>query len=229
MGIDAAILIRKVPKRVVTDEWLRETSWLMCQSLGADRFWFHDDQPPLHKSKFYAEDAEHYGLKGKKLEDGDVYTQDGPPIVAEEGECLLEVSMWSRWYGIGYERGDLIFLCSIAEWFEANLPECEVWYGGDSSGVEAEPFTEVMRKKLKNHLYSGKGRDYFNNFDKPSAINPEGDRHEFGKPKPCAICPGGTYHGFRNGWGTSYALYSCPGCGKSAKTTDSGQTWVQEK
>lgn len=147
--------------------------------------------------------------------DGKIYHQDGPDIRAAEGEWLLTVNLWSRWYGIGYERGDLLTICAIAEWVEANIPNCEVWYGGDSSGVCAEPFGREARDALKRHFYSESGRDYFAHA-RPGT---------FPTPAPCSLCipeePRFNQHGF----GQNFIAVNCGGCGKSFESHDNGKTW----
>ena len=148
--------------------------------------------------------------------DGLVYLQDGPPIFAANGEWLLEVGVWSRYYGVGYERGDILFLCSVAEWVEANIQPCEVWYGGDSSGVLLERFDEAARAALRRHLYSQHGRDYFN----------YGIQSSFGTPKQCGLCVKGENRFQQYGTGSTYSAVSCGGCGKNFETRDSGKTWT---
>ena len=151
---------------------------------------------------------------------GKIYFQDGPEILADEGECLLKANIWTRYYGEGYERGDLLFLCSLAEWIELNIDGAEVWYGGDSSGVLATPFPHDRRCELRRHLFSDSGRAYFGLFQ-----NLAGGRGEFGTPPACGLCPGGLYRGNRHGFGSTFASFSCAGCGKTARTDDSGATW----
>jgi len=150
------------------------------------------------------------------IRDGRVYSQDGPPVFAADGEWLLEVSVWTRYYGVGYERGDILFICSVAEWVEANMQPCEVWYGGDSSGVLLERFDSAARTKLRQHLYSQSGRDYFN----------YGMESKFGTPSPCGLCVKGENRFQQYGMGANYAAVSCGGCGKSFETRDSGKTWT---
>lgn len=269
MGIDAEMLIRNVPSDVVTDEWLKEMSWLLCQSIGAEKFFVSDGLVPdeyervnaaWHKAfdahelyqtfrgssgdardearkKILADIGE--APKQRRLaiektftryrdEDspvaGSEYHEDSDePITANPGECLLELSLLGRYYGEGYERGDILAYCAIAEWLEANIPGCEVWYGGDSSGVCARHFNEEMRSSLRRHLYSQNGRDYFASFGRYSGND--------GIPKPmaCSMCPGGKFCGNRNGFGGNFAAYSCGGCGKSFETRDGGKTYEQRK
>lgn len=150
---------------------------------------------------------------------GLAYTQDGPDIYAEPGEYLLEVALWTRYYGPGYERGDILTICAVAEWIEANMQPCEVWYGGDSSGVCVEPFGAAAREALRKHLYSRQGRDYFKH----------GERSGFPTPAPCGLCVPGENRLNRHGWGKDYVAVNCAGCGKSFESSDNGKTWVAKK
>lgn len=154
---------------------------------------------------------------------GKVYHQDGDSILADEGEWFLEVSLWSRYYGIGYERGDILTICAIAEWLEMNLQPCEVWYGGDSSGVEATPFTESARRDMRRHLYGPKGRDYFDR-------SGQNEKH-IKPPNPCGLCIPGKPRFSQNGWGREgqWAVFGCSGCAKSFVTEDAGQTFKVRK
>lgn len=139
--------------------------------------------------------------------------EDGDNIYAEEGEWLLTVSLFTRYYGIGYERGDILTICAVAEWCEANIPNCEVWYGGDSSGMVAKPFPDAERVKLRKHLYSNGGRSY-RYCGAKTAIN---------GPKPCSLCPGSARY-TECGWGRDYQSVFCGGCGKTFETR-AGSPW----
>lgn len=151
---------------------------------------------------------------------GRCYTQDGDTIFAKQDEWFLTVSLWSRYYGVDYERGDLLTLCAVAEWCEVNIPNCEVWYGGDSSGVCVEPWPESKRLELRRHLYSTKGRDYF----AYSSRYGQKTMH----PDPCGLCiGGGRFEQF--GSGGSYVAVHCASCGKSFDSRDNGATWQERK
>lgn len=143
---------------------------------------------------------------------GLAWMQDGDPMFAEPGETLLKVSLWTRYYGPGYERGDILTICAIAEWIERSMQPCEVWYGGDSSGVLAEPFGEKRRQELRAHLYGKNGRDYWGTFP---------------TPKPCGLCVPGENRFNRHGWGGNYVAVSCGGCGKSFESRDGGANWSE--
>jgi len=216
MGIDAEILVRGVPKDKVTDEWLKEMSWQLCRSIGARKFFINTEEGRTAISR-----TEQCWRENEGDEPGSIYYEDSDdPIKANDDECLLNVNVWTRYYGVGYERGDILTLCAIAEWLETNIPECTVHYGGDSSGVLAEPWTEEKRRALRNHLYSIEGRSYFSSWCQ---------RDEFGLPPACSLCPGGVYQGWRGGAGRDFASFNCGGCGKSTETRDAGNTWQELK
>ena len=151
---------------------------------------------------------------------GLAWTQDGDPIFAEPGETFLGVSLWTRYYGPGYERGDILTICAVAEWSETNMQPCEVWYGGDSSGVCAAPFGPTEREAMRKHLYGTQGRAYFAEFDE-RATSPT--------PEPCGLCVPGENRFNRCGWGDSYIKVHCAGCGKSFVSNDNGASWAEEK
>lgn len=157
--------------------------------------------------------------------DGKAYFQDGDTLHAKDGEWFLEVSLWTRYYGVGYERGDLMTICSVAEWIEANIPGAVVYYGGDSSGVEAEPFDAAARDKLKKHFYSQHGRDYFNHdWFGQKGCKPAHPAH----PAPCGLCIPGEprFNQHDSGRHGPWIAVNCAGCGKSFESEDAGKTWT---
>lgn len=154
------------------------------------------------------------------------YSDDGPTELTMAPEhCLLELNLWGRYYGPGYERGDILTYCAIAEWCERHIPGI-VYYGGDSSGTDLVKFGADYRLMLRQHLYGPQGRDYFKEnlgglFGARDAAWP--------RPKACSVCPGGKYHGERHGWGSTFASYHCSGCGKGVETHDSGKTYTERE
>jgi hypothetical protein len=90
--------------------------------------------------------------------------QDGEPETFPETTQLVEVHLSGRYYGEGYERGDLPTICSICDWIEFNVPHAELWYGGDSSGVCAEPFTKHKRELLLEYFYEHGHKPYRKGF-----------------------------------------------------------------
>ncbi len=208
MGIDAEMLVR-VRGQAPTAKQLKIWSWHICEALGAEKF---NNEPFCLATSYHRED----------LSPGKAYSQDGEDILAESDETLIRIGIWTRFYAPGYERGDILFLCAVAEWCEANIPSCEVWYGGDSSGCCAAPFPEEERKKLRLHLYSKMGRDYFNYpiMEQDDGLHPD--------TSTCTRCIPNAGPS-RYGWGGNYAAYRCRGCGKNFVTKDGGQTWTDGK
>lgn len=214
MGIDAKMLVRGVARTTATPEWIKLMSARLAREVGENHF-FQDrknGRGALHLTNHYEGDDEIF--------DGSVYHQDGPEIHARLGEALLEVSLWTRYYGVGYERGDLIAICAVAEWLEYNIPECTVWYGGDSSGVSAQPFGREKREELKKHLYSVHGQNYF--MDSKWGMSEKLDL----PIKDCQLCAPKYYRLQQFGYGGNYAAYHCAVCGFYCATRDHGQTWI---
>lgn len=183
----------------------------MCADIGGE--------PPQKRrraidfTQSYGElDHEDPALEGK------VYEQDGDDVTVGDGEWMLEVSLWSRYYGVGYERGDLLTICAVAEWCEANIPNAVVYYGGDSSGVCAEPFDAFARMKLRRHMYSQRGRDYFQRGIESRLKS---------LPPVCSLCPDDGPRFSQYGSGQEYAAVSCAGCGENFETRDAGVTWTK--
>lgn len=221
MGIDAQLLLRV--RSSVTEDDLRHWSWQLAETIGADKlYWLHEGKNGAEKPCIWF--APRYQLDDDNpLPLGSIYYQDGEDIVAQPGEILLEIDPLTRYYGPGYERGDILHICAIAEWCELNIPNCEVWYGGDSSGVEATLFDAAARLEMKKHLYSKNGRDYFRGrmdglFPHEAACRPD--------VSSCKLCPTKSNAMLsRYGFGQNFAAYHCAGCGQNFITRDNGQTW----
>lgn len=217
MGIDARILLRNISVINATDANILLWSRGLCRAIGGKRFSLDRE----HSTHAITRTGSRWREEGDPAP-GQVWQQDGDDINAHPGECLLEVHVWTRFYGVSYERGDLLTLCNIAEWCEMKIPSCEVWYGGDSSGCCAEPWGIVERHKLKQHLFSNEGRDYFKSFYSRPPL-----QHEFAPERPvCSLCRIGMT---RNGWGNQYARYFCNDCSYATITNDGGKTWTEPK
>jgi predicted RNA binding protein YcfA (HicA-like mRNA interferase family) len=218
LGIDARILLRVKGKP--TSNQLKSWGWQLSAALGSEHFFF--DKKEGHGVISYSNTR--YREEGDP-EPGTIYHQDGDDIEASPGETLLTVHVWSRYYGVGYERGDLITLCAIAEWCEVNIPACEVWYGGDSSGILAKHWPDSARRALRNHLYSANGQDYHRAWHL-------GEGRPV-RPEPCVLCVGaGDFNecGWSGRGNAPWLKVHCPGCGEYFETHDQGKTWsVVEK
>jgi len=129
---------------------------------------------------------------------------------------MLEVFLSGRYYGEGYERGDVFRYIAIAEFMEHALPGCSVYYGGDSSGVVAELFGATEREQLKQYAFENGHDPYTRAFTKS----------DWTTTPVCKLCkiPMRQY-----GFGKDYATFSCAGCGHSVQTRDGGATFTKAK
>lgn len=152
-------------------------------------------------------DIDWMGLPDDISDDRQVYTQDGPAIVAEPGEQLIRVHMWSRYYGPGYERGDWPFIRGVAEFLEVAIPGAEVWYGGDSSGVCAQPLGEAARAEMTAYWLNQGHEAYRASF---------GTFRQSGA-QTCAFCGDKPMHD--TGGGGDRTFWHCDGCGLKRITT----------
>lgn len=223
MGIDARMVLRKVRSEDVNDDRLLEWSMDLCRACGPSNFFIrHDDaRVPVNARHAISRTGTRWREEGDPMP-GRVYRQDGPDVIAEIGECLLQVHLFDRYYGVGYERGDLLTQCGIAEACEVIVPGCEVWYGGDSSGVLLHPWPDEVRRDLRRHLYSPQGRDYFKESDLLKGSSAR--RGEEWEPPRCALCASTPMERF--GYGNGYGAYSCLSCGQRLMTKDAGMTWM---
>jgi ribosomal protein L37AE/L43A len=106
----------------------------------------------------YPDEYPNFSLNGPAI-----YSQDGDDIVAEPNEQFLEVHVGGRYYGEDYARGDWKSLSWIMLWCIFNIPDCEVWYGGDSSGICAERMTSGrMNQMTKYYLTEGNDAYWMN-------------------------------------------------------------------
>lgn len=199
MGVDAEMFVR-TRRTDATETNVRRWSVEMCKRFGSGKF-FLDKRP-------WSGDQQRHALSIVPE-----WEQDGDTVYPEEGETFIRVHLWTRYYGPGYERGDLPFILSVARYLRdviCVLPSDDVWYGGDSSGICAEPLDEEW---LWAHFVRV-GHDTYraaSGLDREAP--PEGTPH-------CDFC-GQFYR--RNGWGASFAAYYCDGCGESMEWRDG--TW----
>lgn len=141
--------------------------------------------------------------------------QDGETIKPRPGEQFIQVHLFGRYYGRGYERGPLHDYIAVAMWLEHNIPGCAVYYGSDSSGICAEPFGPEQRADLFRHFAEHGHIPYTGAFT----------RDDDDPVRHCDFCD---IDMVRHGWGASYAAYSCHGCGFEEKTRDNGATWTDK-
>jgi hypothetical protein len=83
--------------------------------------------------------------------DPDDFYADGPLRIIGDDDLIsipepgqsawLDVSILLKFSREGrYVRGDLQYVTQIAEWLEANIPNCRVWYGHDAGDGSIRPF-----------------------------------------------------------------------------------------
>lgn len=228
IGADKFFIKDGVPRaeyRSKIDAWHKafeahplHAGWPTDRSLG-DKIRADIGQPPDERRRAIELAGDYDELEPS----GKLWQQDGDDIHAGVDEWFLRLSLWTRYYGVGYERGDILTICAVAEWCEHNIPRCEVWYGGDSSGVCMEEFGPCERARLRAHLYSKRGRDYYGSWS-------DLDHGVHIIPDPCSLCVPGHPRFDSCGWGKSFRKVHCRGCSKSFVTRDEGQAWnVEEK
>lgn len=224
MGVDAEMFVRHKGAPLGETE-IRQLAARMCATLGHERFlilrpgeftWESAGRHALSLCPTVAEKRaeyqtdysgapEYYEGVLRALNDVEdsrhVWTQDGPDIIGDPGEQFIRVHLWTRYYGPGYERGDWSIIRATAEFLEAAIPGCEVWYGGDSSGVCAAPLGEAERATMTAYWLS-KGHENY--------------RAAFGSfrrsvSESCDFCGGKPMHDCGGGQGETF--WHCDGCG----------------
>lgn len=186
MGIDARMLLKV--KGTISDDTVLKLAVEAFKRFGDILAIYDFCKPP-----------EHCIVKVKE------YGQDGPSILPQEDETLLEVRLHGRYYGKGYERGNLPDYLILAEYFELAIPGVEVFYGGDSSGVLAEPFGKAERQDLFFHFTQFGHSPYSEYFD---------------REKDGPTCPLCKIQMIRYGWGGNYRAWYCPGCNDHVEERD---------
>lgn len=195
MGIDAEMYLKT--RREVTQAEIKAVSWELGQHFGPEHFWIG---PPNVEA----------GLPGHyAVEVVESYDQDGPTIYPEPGETFVRVNLWTRYYGPDYERGNAVLILAVAKYLEGRLAPCSVHYGGDSSGVCAEPFDAEARERLWQHFAKHGHWPYQSYFGKHAP-----------PPPVCDFCD----HEMVNyGGGPDASYYYCQGCGRNTHISASGQ------
>lgn len=219
MGVDARMFVRLPAGRHLNADNIRVLSYAIASTFGAENFiitklwddWSGEKhhalsiEEPATRDSFYVGDGEELDDKCAALVGKVCYFQDGPPIVAEDGEQFVNVHLSGRYCGEGYERGDWLAIAAVIAWLRLNLPDGEVWYGGDSSGIEAECMTTQRVAALTRHFYDHGHRPYYNAFN------------DVGLKSTVHVCPicetGETSECGFGGGRDGYKLRACDGCG----------------
>lgn len=201
MGIDAQMLVKT--RTSPTPEAVRKLSVDLCEAFGADRFWVWED--------FKNDDG---SIGRHALEIVKKFSQDGPDIRAKKGETLIDVSLGTRYYGPDYERGDIGLIINVASWLEARIPDARIFYGGDSSGVCAEPFGPTERAVVWAYFCRVGHAPYqrgFSMFAEPGTV------------VRCGFCATDM---LSTGGGRDRSFYLCRGCDKKIVQFRDGRTVI---
>lgn len=184
MGIDAEMLV-KTRRDDITPDAVRRWAFELAASFGHKSLYVRRPDPGRDAGRHCLEVVENY-------------LQDGPAIVAEQGETLIRCHLSTRYYAEHYPRGDLPLILAVARWLRDRIPGAEVWYGGDSSSVLAEPLTDERSAELWAHFVRDGWRAYWD----PASI---------GGPC-CDFCLAPMWHS-GGGGDPPTRSYSCDGCG----------------
>lgn len=218
MGVDAEILVRiKGRDRWITDEGCVELAYQLASSFGHERFAIRradeqrNDTKPRHALNIVQPFVDVYGdaphLVGKVI-----HLQDPDPLVAADGEQFLHVNLITRYYGIGYERGDWPFLRMLFAWLGVHIPQGQVWYGGDiGSGVAAEHMTPTKIAHVDDHFFRHGRRPYVHS-------------RVVGWARTTApVCDLCRVQLASCGGGPGYDFWGCDGCGKKISKHSDGR------
>lgn len=201
MGIDAKMLVKT--KENVTPEQVLKIAYRMASTFGAERFWIRRDTSPMEHCLTIINE----------------YWQDGDSVFPEEGEVLIEPHFFTRYYGVGYERGDIMFLIGVAEFLETHIPGGIIYYGGDSSGVCATPFDKTERERIWRHFLERGHFPYVNE----GWFN-DGEI----EPPTCDLCLEPMVR-YRFGNHGQIAGFLCTGCNYRLNSEDGGKTYHEEQ
>lgn len=195
MGVDARMLVKLAAP--IDDATLTDASYRLAEAMGhrSEVFRFSNDED------IAVGETRRALNRLANNEDGD-YRACG---IGDFSGLWLWVSLWGRYYGEGYERGDLWAYVAIAEWLERNLSDCTIYYGGDS-GDRIELFGKSARTELISHWASEGGRPYYAREGKDArwlTTNP--------LQPTCPLCerPATQY-----GTGQQFASWTCDGCSR---------------
>lgn len=189
MGIDARMLVRT--HRKVSAEEVKQIAVRAQIAIGTDTL---DVSRP---GRWYKN-----GRHSLTLVEG-AWEQDGPDIEPENGETFVEVHLTTRFYGPGYERGNLVGILAVARYMRAAFAPCEVWYGGDSSGVLARHLDDKYEAELWAHFMSTEARRYFASFGGLGKRDAHSVHCDF-----CGI------NANENMWSGGDTGHYCPSCGQ---------------
>lgn len=204
MGVDAQMLVRTRQALIPAD--VRRLSVDLCEAFGHRSFWVWED--------WENENGEH----GRHaLEIVREYSQDGDSIFPDAGETFIEVNIATRYYGDGYERGDISLIIAVASWLERRIADARIYYGGDSSGICAEPFDAAERERYWAHFCRVGHKPYTGGWGMFNAP---------GRVVRCGFCD---VDMLATGGGQDRGFYVCVGCGKKVIQHHDGRAEIVPK
>ncbi len=206
MGVDARILVKITkPESWMDAATLRRYAARLTSVIGHDHFFLEPDKNRhalsfvIDQNARYPDEFEEYHGRPFDPAGPAMFGQDSneePYLIAQENEQFIECDLFSRYYSEDYARGDWKMLFFVLMWLVYNIPDCEVWYGGDSSGCTMEHMTaDRMNELTKFYMTSGNDTYWMNT--KSSGL--------------CEFCTIGVVH---SGGGGGEEFYHCDGCGQ---------------
>lgn len=217
MGVDAELYIR-VPGKL-SHQALRKISVDLVIAFGAHPFFLSRPEDNWLGAKDYPNGRHALSIANKK----DHY------LAIEEGSTLVECHLSGRYYGPGYERGDIVSILGIAKWLRARFDkdlrerdertaagfaQCTLYYGGDSSS-SLDVLDDKLEAELWDHFCSKDSRNYFT-----KGWNPSGTTMP-----PCNFCK---IDMVSSGGGGACVYVHCNGCGaRYAMNANTGKLKVR--
>jgi len=192
MGLDATIYVYS-PK-ILTEREITRLSYEICECYGHGEFMVNN---PTEQKKRPTWPAHHAftTLESQDWGDWDFLSDEIKKNLTHGVGTMLTLHYFGRYYGVGYERGDLPKILSVLNWVRLRIHNSTVFYGGDGDCAE---FTEDEGHELFNHFVFKGHRPYL-----------EGWAHEGGESPECPMCKEqmGEY-----GWGPDETRFQCFGC-----------------
>lgn len=195
MGVDAQMIVKL--SAPISDAELIDASYRLAEACGAYRTFFLSNDEDIAK-------GERRRALNRVTDDDD--SRYHSRHIAEPDGTWLWLSLWGRYYGIGYERGDLFQFIEIAEWLERNFAGCLVFYGGDS-GETLDLFNKPARERFIAHWAEKGGRPYYAS---------EGKSYKWvERDHPLRpTCPLCERQPTQYGSGGEFASWTCDGCSR---------------
>lgn len=176
MGVDAVIILKY--KDSPTQKDLKTLQYNLLHRFDRSLFYWERDGKPFDFLKNIDREQLEYRLTHENFSPNKFY----------------EIEMMSRYYGVGYERGDGLQISGLLLYLTREHKELSVFYGGDSGTLSR--YSEEDALDLLNYFLKEGNLPYAN---RPESISPS-----------CSFCdiPMSRY-----GFGGSYAAFKCSGCG----------------